>query len=137
MRKLATIFVSMVFLLLATPVAADVEELITGVNGMVTAPLDPVFALIDGLADGDRLVDLGPANAVTDLVQAAVVGVKDGVMRFALGAGDAVTFLVTEAVGGPWSPEARLDLTDMVRDLLGQIPGLGDAIDPPTETPTE
>lgn len=98
----ATLALALVF---ASPAVADGDDFVVGVNGVVTSPFDVVY----GVVEGERLVDLGAANVVTDRVTGLGFGVKNALVRAGTGLFDALTFAFADKVGGPYSPEARVD----------------------------
>jgi hypothetical protein len=106
MRKTVAAMAMSVMLLLATPSFAGVNNLVDGVNGIATAPLD----VVAGLVEPHRYVDLGPANMVTDRIGGVVAGVLKAAERVVRGAVDVVTFPVTNLVKGGHSMDARFDL---------------------------
>lgn len=83
----------------AAPASAGVvSDVATGVNGAVTAPADVVL----GLTEGHRVVDLGPANFVTDRLAGLIQGLFVGVNRAVRGVLDVgCAFLPVGPVGPP------------------------------------
>ena len=106
MRKVVAAMAMSVMLLVASPSFAGVNNLVEGVNGIATAPLD----IVAGLVEPHQYVDLGPANILTDRVGGVVNGVLTAAERIVRGAVDVLTFPITEAVKGGHSMDARFDL---------------------------
>ena len=119
MRKLSALLTILGLLTLATPVMAGTSDLVAGVNGVATAALDPVFGLING--DNTVVPSLGFADPVVTRIVGLGTGLVCGAVRAVTGAVDAATFLFTEQVGGPYSPDAKIDLVD---NLVGTVDGL-------------
>ncbi len=121
MNRFAAILMALGLLTLATPAMAGNSDLIAGLNGVATAGLDPVFGVI--LGDNTIFPSLGFADPVATRVAGLITGTIDGAYRAATGAFDAATFLFTDEVGGPYSPDARVDIFDLVPELLGELTG--------------
>jgi len=116
MRNFAAVLMVLGLLTLATPALAGSSDLTAGLNGVATAPLDAVFGVIEG--DSSVLPSLGFADPVVTRVVGLVTGSIDGLVRGLTGGFDAATFLITDHVGGPYSPDARVDLVDIVDGLF-------------------
>ncbi len=102
-----TLFATLAFaFLMATAVPAQagmMTDMATGLNGVVTSPGDPIM----GFVDGEQVIDMGPANFLTDRVSGVLLGTVEGVCRAVRGAID-VPFAMLP--WGPFSPEARFAL---------------------------
>jgi len=116
MHKFAAILITLGLLTLATPALAGSSDLAAGVNGVATSVFDPIFGVIEG--DDTVLPSLGFADPVVTRVVGLVTGSIDGFVRALTGGFDAATFLITDHVGGPYSPDARVDLVDVVDGLF-------------------
>ena len=117
MSKIVATLVVVAMLFVASPAVAGVGDLVKGVNGVVTSPLD----IVHGLVEPVRLVDVGKlhpkldvVNVVTDRIGGVGVGVVNSVKRVVLGLVDVVTFLATEKVKGPFSPDLKYSVLDAV-----------------------
>ena len=112
MRKTVAAMAMAVMLLVASPSFAGVNNLVEGVNGIATAPLD----IVAGLVEPHRYIDLGPANFVTDRIGGVVAGVLKAAERAVRGAVDVVTFPITSLVRGGYSMDARFDFLGATAD---------------------
>jgi hypothetical protein len=119
MNRFIAILMALGFLTLASPALAGNSDLIAGLNGVATSGLDPVFGVITG--DDTILPSLGFADPVATRVVGLVTGTVEGFIRAATGSFDAATFLFTAEVGGPYSPDARVDIFSLVPELLGEL----------------
>jgi hypothetical protein len=115
----AATIAALALLVVGVPMTASAggDDLVKGVNGVVTSPLDAAL----GLVETKRLVDMGqlheklaPVNVVTDRLGGAGFGLFTAVKRAALGLVDVVTFPITEKVKGPHSPDARYRVFEKV-----------------------
>lgn len=103
-------------LFIAAPASADTDDVLFGLNGVVTSVADPVLGVVEGDSFlTDVGLDLGPLAPVTDRVVGAVTGTIGGAVRALTGSADILTGFFSDAVGGPFSPDARIE-----------IPGLAD-----------
>ena len=116
MRKFAAILMTLGLLTLASPALAGTSDLVAGLNGVATAPLDAFFGVVEG--DDTVLPSLGFADPVVTRMVGLVTGSIEGFIRALLGGADAATFLFTDAVGGPFSPDARVDLVELLDGLF-------------------
>ncbi len=112
MHKFAAILMTAGLLALSTPApaSAGMTEFVNGANGVLTAPFD----IARGAIEGKEVVDLGPANIVTNSVTGAVDGVRIAALRVGTGVYDMVTALFTDQVGGAKSPPAYVSLFSVV-----------------------
>lgn len=90
MRKLITIFITTIGLIFVsnTSLAANengVDQALLGLNGVITAPLDPVVGLIEG---DDRFRTLPLLSPVINRVVGLTTGSWQAVKRTSLGTAD-------------------------------------------------
>ena len=120
-KIVATLAVVAMTFVMASPAVAGVDDLVKGVNGVVTAPLD----IVHGLVEPVRVVDVGKlhpkldvVNVVTDRIGGVGVGIVNSVKRVVLGLVDVVTFPATEKVSGPFSPDLKYSVLDAVASVV-------------------
>lgn len=112
MRTLVAALAVMALLVVGSPAVAGVGDLVNGVNGIVTSPLDSAHGLLEPvrvLDMGDVYSKLEKANVVTDRISGVALGLFTTGNRALRGAGDIVTFPVTKYIPGGFSLPARYE----------------------------
>ena len=110
MRKIVTAAIVAALLIIAAPAYSGVNHLVSGVNGVLTAPLD----LAAGLVEPHRYFDAKQANVVIDRIGGVVNGIDIFLRRTAFGIVEIVTFPGTELVGGAVHFDARFRVITIV-----------------------
>ncbi len=112
MRRFAAILMTMGLLALSTPAWAGTTEFVNGANGVLTCGFD----VVRGAIEGKQVVDLGPANIVTDRIGGAVDGARVAALRLGTGVYDMLTALFTDQVGGAKSPPAFVNVLSLASE---------------------